>query len=429
MSRISHTKSLIAIAGLLALSLAWGCGSSKSLDNTTGTTTTAAANSIALTAGPGTFTNGYGNGLYATITLCEPGTSTCTSLDHILIDTGSSGLRILSSELPSGFTLPTATSGSSSVYECLPFLDSYTWGNVATADLEVSGEKASSLSVQLITAAAAPSTCSSTVATSGSPQVSTELELGARGILGVGNFVNDCGDYCAASPSQQYDIYFGCTSSAASSCSQIAVPDAQQVNNPVSDFASDNNGVLVQMASVPEGGEDSASGTLFFGIGTQSDNTPAAGLTVLGLNDLGNFSTTFQSTPLAYSFVDTGSNALFFGTINGTTLKTSTGITGCNLNTTANPAYFYCPTSELSESATLSGGTNPSTTTTVNFNVGDASKLTGGAYSDLAGPNTTNIPNATTSFDWGLPFFFGRSVYIGLEGASSSLGSGLYVAF
>ncbi len=404
-----------------------GCGGSKSVNNNNTSSGGSTTNSAALSVGPGSFANGYGNGLYATVTICQPGTSNCTSLDHILIDTGSSGLRIVAGELPTGFTLNTETSGSNSVYECLPFLDSYTWGNVVTADLEIAGEKASSLPVQMITSGAAPTYCTNTLATSGSPEVSTEAEVGARGILGIGSFASDCGDYCTTVG--QYDIYFGCSSSAASSCNQIGLPVSQQVNNPVSYFGTDKNGVAVQLASVPEGGAESASGTLYFGIGTQSDNTPASGVTVIGLDDTADFTTTFQAKPLAHSFFDTGSNAYFFGTINTSTLVTSTGITGCNLAPSGQPAaYFYCPSSELSESATLASFSS-STTTSVTFNVGNANTLTGGAYSDLAGPNTTNEPDATTSFDWGLPFFLGRTVYVGLEGSSSSLGSGLYVAF
>lgn len=427
MTRTQLTKTFAALLGISMAFLLWGCGSSKSVNNNS-LSTAPAVNSVALTAGPGTFANGYVNGLYATITICQPGTSNCTNLDHVLVDTGSSGLRVLSSELPSGFSLTTETSGGTPVYECLPFLDSYTWGNVVTADLQIQGEKASSLPVQLITSSSAPTTCTSTVATSGSPQVSTEAQMGARAILGVGSFAADCGTYCTTVA--QYDLYFGCSSAAPSSCSQIGLPLAQQVNNPVAYFSSDNNGVVVQMASVaPGGGSDSASGTLYFGIGTQSNNTPLSGLTVLTLDDVADFKTTFQSQALNDSFLDTGSNGYFFGTINGTTLKTSNNITGCNLAQSGQPpAYFYCPTSELTESATLTGATN-SASTTVSFDVGNAQSLTGGALSDLAGPNTTNEPNATTSFDWGLPFFFGRSVYIGLEGASSSLGSGLYVAF
>lgn len=419
----------VVVAVVLALAGLWGCGGgggSSSTKSSGGGGTV--ANSVTLTVdGANTFANGYDNAPYATITLCVPGTSNCTSIDHVLVDTGSSGLRVLATELPSGFTLPNATVTGGSLYECLPFLDSYAWGNVVTADLEMAGEKASSLPVHLITGATAPTYCSSTLATSGTPPVNNEQSLGARGILGVGNFAADCGTYCTIVRSM--DIYFVCSSSSASSCSQTGVPVAQQVINPVALFASDNNGVVIQMASVPDGGATSASGTMHFGVGTQADNTPPAGLTVLDLDDLGNFGTTFQSVSMPDSFMDTGSNAYFFGTINTTTLKTSTGITGCNLGTSAIPQYWYCPSSELHETATMSGGTNTATTKSVNFDVGNAGTIAGQAFSDLAGPNTTNISNAATSFDWGIPFFYGRTVYVGLEGKSSLLSSGLYVAF
>ncbi len=44
-------------------------------------------------------------------------------------------------------------------------------------------------------------------------------------------------------------------------------------------------------------------------------------------------------------------------------------------------------------------------------------------FSTLAGPGL-----GSGEFDWGLPYFLGRNVYVGLEGRSSPLGSGPYVA-
>jgi hypothetical protein len=35
----------------------------------------------------------------------------------------------------------------------------------------------------------------------------------------------------------------------------------------------------------------------------------------------------------------------------------------------------------------------------------------------------------SNSFDWGLPFYLGRNVYLGFEGKTSSLGTGPYWAF
>jgi hypothetical protein len=34
-----------------------------------------------------------------------------------------------------------------------------------------------------------------------------------------------------------------------------------------------------------------------------------------------------------------------------------------------------------------------------------------------------------SSFDWGLPFFYGRRVFIGIDGQASSLGTGPFYAF
>ena len=422
-------RTLLAFCAGAALLMWSGCGggSSKTSNNNSGGGGGTTANSVALSVGPGPsdMTNpsgGFANILFATVTLCQPGTSTCTNIDHVLVDTGSSGLRILASELPSGFTLSSESSGGGSLYECLPFLDSYAWGNVVTADVEMAGEKGSNVPVQLITNATAPGTCKNTVAVSGSAQVGTVNDLGAKGILGIGNFGADCGSYCATV--QTFDIYFSCTSSAATSCTQAATTVAKQVVNPVQMFGADNNGVVIQLGSVANGGAATGSGTMYFGIGTQSNNTPASGVSVIQLDNLANFTTTYQSKSFAKSFADTGSNALFFGTYNTGTKKASTGLTVCDLGTASNPAYFYCPGSELSESATIQSNTGSATKTSVNFNIGNAQNSTGYAIGDLAGTNTDG-----TSFDWGLPFFFGKTVYVGLEGTSSSVGSGMYIAF
>jgi hypothetical protein len=78
-------------------------------------------------------------------------------------------------------------------------------------------------------------------------------------------------------------------------------------------------------------------------------------------------------------------------------------------------------------SATIQGtnGTN----TSVDFTVANANSLLANnpgftAFSNLASP----IP-LVRGFDWGLPFFFGRNVFVAIEGATTPGGPGPYVAF
>jgi len=62
---------------------------------------------IVVNAGPA---NTYFNGAFTSVTVCAPSTSTCQTIDGVLVDTGSSGLRVLSSALT--VTLPQQTDGS-----------------------------------------------------------------------------------------------------------------------------------------------------------------------------------------------------------------------------------------------------------------------------------------------------------------------------
>ena len=66
------------------------------------------------------------------------------------------------------------------------------------------------------------------------------------------------------------------------------------------------------------------------------------------------------------------------------------------------------------------------------FSVGNGDSIAAGdvslvAFASLAGtyPDTSD----TDTFDWGLPFFYGRSVYTAIQGAVTSVGTGPYVAF
>jgi hypothetical protein len=73
----------------------------------------------------------------------------------------------------------------------------------------------------------------------------------------------------------------------------------------------------------------------------------------------------------------------------------------------------------------INRGYNDTTQGTVFFQVGNYEALEASrnvVFNDIAGPNPD-------TFLWGLPFFFGKTVYFGIEGQPSSLGSGPFVAY
>jgi len=395
-----------AIAFLWALTLMLpGCGGSKASNASSSSSPASGTNVQAITVNAGP-TGNYANGLFTSVTVCAPGTSNCQTVSGVLVDTGSYGLRVLSSALK--LSLPQQNdSGGNPVVECAQFVLGITWGPVKTAEIKLGGEQANSVPVEVIGDPAystVPAGCSG----HGTPQ-QTLAALGANGILGVGSFIADCGSACAASGSGNPGFYYGCPT--ASSCQIIAEPVSQQVQNPVAFFAADNNGVMVQLPAV-SASTASVSGSLVFGIGTQSNNS-LGGAKVFKLDNFGNFTTTYKSK--AYpGFLDTGSNAYFFLD------SATTGITDCPSQENG----FYCPSSPASVSATNTGAN--STSSNVSFTVDNAATLfanaTDSVFPTLAGPNAG-------AFDWGLPFFFGRNVFTAIETKSTPGGTGPFWAY
>lgn len=358
---------------------------------------------IVVNSGPA---GNYANGVFTTVTVCVPATSACQDISGVLVDTGSYGLRLLSSAGGGALTLslPRQTSGSTPVGECAAFVTGFTWGTVNLADLKLAGEQASNVPIQVIdpTFASIPADCKS----GGTPADETLQTLGANGILGVGPYAQDCGSACTQSGTSNPGLYYGCNGS---SCQVIAESLSQQVQNPVAMFAADNNGVIIELPAV-SGSLVSLSGSMVFGIGTQSNNSVGSAA-VFPLNSSGEFSTTFKGQTYP-SFVDSGSNALFF--LDAST----TGLSICSDN-----SGFYCPASSTNFSATTFSS---ATKANISFTVANADSLFSNR-SDFVF-NTLGGPNSGT-FDWGLPFFFGRNVYTAIEARSTPVGSGPFWAY
>ncbi len=341
------------------------------------------------------------------VTVCTS-SSSCQTIPDVLVDTGSYGLRLASSAL----SLPTSneTQSGYTVWECAQFGSGDAWGPVAPLYVTLSGlTTTTEVPVQIVVGASA----SNTPGSSGcSKSTSNVMSGGINGILGVGLLVYDGGEY---------DL---CTSSStSSSCPTVdaSLSPSKTVFDPAASFASDNNGVSLSFPSVPSGGSSSVSGIHSFGVGTQADNTPDSSVSFYGAPDFC-ISTTFKGTTYgsyssstcpssSMSFLDSGSNGLFFP---DTTIPVCPG------------SSWYCPASTLNLNASISGnnGSGGANTASITFDIANPEN-SGSAYFNtgvLAAPDL----GATTSgtFDWGLPFFFGRTVFVVFDGSSSSLGKG-----
>jgi len=178
--------------------------------------------------------NSAGNTAYVTVTVCAPGTTNCATIDHISVDTGSFGLRLLSSAIDTynaGLlsALPNVLTTGEYLAECAQFGSGYTWGSVRSVDFSIpnTDEKVSSLPVQIVgDLEPAPSTCISQsingLMLGAQNDYTTAANFGANGIIGVGPFPQDC-EACSETPmptsnGTSYLVYTTCTTMNSSTC-------------------------------------------------------------------------------------------------------------------------------------------------------------------------------------------------------------------
>lgn len=458
----------LVLSGLVqALLLLSGCGGGGSgsvvtptSNNGTGGGGNQASNAITMIVDSGPNGNDVDTP-FITVTVCAPGSMTnCQQIDHVEVDTGSYGLRImssvLSSSVASALQQEVSTDGNS-VVECTQFADGFSWGPVKVADVQIAGESASSVPIQVIgdpayqqtsttagtTTSEIPMACSSN-----GPEEDSVSSFGANGIIGIGVFAADCGGGCTlpTSGGRNPGFYYECPATAWPSptndyCAEIAISEAAQVTDPVTLFQTeDKNGVIVELPSTAEGA-DGATGTLIFGIGTEDNNTLGAQTVLTASGSYGTITTTYttvngQQLVLPYSYFDTGSNAYYFTDDGIPSVQSCSSYRGYDTN---NPDSWFCPGSELHLQATNMGLNG--TQSTVSFPIGNAytifgSSSTGTVFDDLgasSGPPPSDCDSQTTdtacAFDFGFPFFLGRNVYIAFVGANTAWGTGPYIAY
>lgn len=301
------------------------------------------------------------------------------------------------------------------------------WGQVGTVDLILGNEpKITNVPIHVINYQYSnpPAACS----TSQSVPDTDPSTVGFNGIIGVGLFAQDCGETCTVSTNP--GLYYSCNGS---TCTGTTASLANQLPNPVglvgpdssNGGKSDNNGIMLQFPGVSAGGASSLTGYLVMGIGTRTNNT-SNNVSTYTTDENGNFTTVFNpfsSTALS-SFIDSGSNLLYFPFPPPDNTSASSILPDCGNDFPG----FFCPSSTQSFAAANTSNSG-SVTSCVGFSVAnpegiaDAGNIVSASFAGSDGSDTDSY------FDWGLPFFFGRQVFVGIENTSSTLGTGPYWAY
>lgn len=377
---------LIILLNLNAIFLA-GCNGGSSVSSTP---PVIASNSVQITAGSGYNGNGV-NTPYVTVTVCQPNTTICQTLDHILLDTGSVGLKIDQSQLQ--MSLPAIAQDGSGlpISVCNLYGSGYAFATANYADVYIGGEKASNIPVQVIDDSSSQSGVPASCSNQGN--VVNFSNSGAKGIIGVNPMINI---------NNNTNIDYTCTNG---SCTEInsGIPVTYLNVNPVGYFVSgNNNGEIISLPSVNASSNSNISGTLTFGINTESNNqVPTNVSSVQGdpTDFIGRF-VGFSSNTIFSTMFDSGTNHFYFY---------STEINQCS--------DLYCPNSPTAWNSQI-----------INYDL-DGSAI---ALSSIISTQTDYyalMPNwgiVAPSGEglYGLPFYFGKNVYLGFVGYTSTMGSG-----
>ncbi|MFM0499318.1 DUF3443 domain-containing protein [Paraburkholderia caffeinilytica] len=360
------------------------------------------------------------NMLSTSIKVCVPGTqpgaSQCVTVDRMLVDTGSTGVRITASAIqalnaqlltqvgavddkPNGNYI----GGAYPIAECMPFASGFTFGSIKRADITIGSRTASNIPIQVIGdgAFSTPADCIA----HGGTDLSTAQSLGANGILGISNFTSDSKD---ALDNAMPGLYYYCPSQ--NSCISTRMTAAKEVMNPVAAFDADYNGTVIRLPAVPASGQAGVAGQLIFGVGTQANNALPTNANYFAVDQYGGITTQYQGTAFNMSAIDSGTNGYAFP---DSSIPTTSG--------------WYTPTSTLSLDATMEATNGSGTPYKLTFPLDNAVNLmaSGNAAYNNVGWNFSY----NRTFLWGLPFFYGRSVYTVIGNNKVGTHTGPFVAF
>ncbi len=324
------------------------------------------------------------NRMVVRVTVCAPGTDRCAAVDDVMVDTGSTGLRLEASAVPPWLRLPAVLGPDRSpLAECLRFVHDRAWGPLVRADLRIGGLRAADLPIQVIDdgGRSEPAECPP-----------SDVRPTSNGTLGIGTHPWDCGGDCEQDPA--HPTYFACGDGR---CAPVRgrVAARYRVPNPASRFPGHDDGVVFDLPTTPPDGAGEVAGTLTFGVG--AGDLRAA--TPLRLDGTGRFTTLYGGRTYPDSFIDSGTETLI--------------VPDDRLPRCPGMDWAFCAAPALRRGAVMVG--RDGARIPAAFDVGDYRRIRdrrSGASAAVA----VAADASTTAFVWGAPFFLGRRVALVLDG-------------
>lgn len=329
------------------------------------------------------------NRLVVSVKICEPGSSRCATIDNVMVDTGSTGLRLEASAVPSWLNLPPFLGPDHrQMAECLHFVHDDAWGFLYRGDVHMGGLTAAGLPLQIIADGNAPQPASCPVST---------VHPTSNGTLGLSPDLTDCRGACRQNFSRP-----GVYTCGNGTCVPIQgkVGPAYRLLNPVAALPKHNNGVVFDLPASPAEGAAEIAGTLTFGVET-SDNNRLNASRFLRLDERDHFTTVYDGLGYPESYIDSGTETFVLAD----DLLPRCGGMG----------RAYCADPERQLEAVMVG--NDGARLPMRFAVGDyrsSRQHRVGASGNVA----VAADPASRAFVWGAPFFLGKRVSIVLDGMS-----------
>lgn len=336
------------------------------------------------------------NRLVLSVTVCEPDRGRCATIDDVMVDTGSTGLRLEASAVPSWLRLPSLLGPDHQpLAECLHFVHDDAWGLLYRADVRMGGLTAPRLPVQIIADGDDPQPASCPRST---------VRPTSNGTLGLSPDLTDCRGPCRQDPS--HPGYYTCRDG---TCVPVQgdVEPAYRLPNPVPALPRHNNGFVVELPAAPPGGAAEIAGTLTFGVGTSATNQLGASH-VLPLDGHGRYTTVHDGRRYPASIIDSGTETYV--------------LADDHLPRCESLAWAYCADPERQLESDMIG--DDGARFPMRFEVGDYRAIRDrrvGVSDRLA----VAADPASPTFVWGAPFFMGKRVSIVLDGKAVPGASGL----